>query len=148
MQKNRFILQRSSKADNRLICTDTENKIVCEFEFGRFNDTQKFTMLDDLTELQVEKMPTIMREFGDFLAQNHYFAAFAAMPYDEDECRIFVARMIRRERIKRGLSVYELSKRSGIQINHITRIEEGKFSPRIGTIIRLLSAMNLELTLL
>lgn len=145
MKKNRFLLQRSEKADNRLVCTDTENKIVCEFEFGRFNETQKFTMLDDLTELQVEKMPTIMRDFGGFLAQNHYFAA---MPYDEDECRIFVARMIRRERTKRGLSVYELSKRSGVQINHITRIEEGKFSPRIGTVIRLLSAMNIELTLL
>lgn len=145
MQKNRFILQRSSKADNRLVCTDTENKIVCEFEFGRLNDTQKFTMLDDLTELQAEKMPTIMRDFGDFLAQNHYFAA---MPYDEEHCRVFIAQLIKRERIKRGLSVYELSKRSGVQINHITRIEEGKFSPRIGTIIRLLSAMSLELTLL
>lgn len=59
-----------------------------------------------------------------------------------------ISRMIAREREKRGLSRYELSKRSGVQINHITKIEQGAMNARIDTIIRLLNAMNLELTLL
>ena len=68
MKKNRFLLQRSSKADNRLVCTDTENK------------------------KQREK----------------------------------IGRMIKTEREKKGWSIYQLSKESGVQINHISRIEQGR----------------------
>ena len=84
MKKNRFLLQRSSKADNRLVCTDTENK------------------------KQREK----------------------------------IGRMIKTEREKKGWSIYQLSKESGVQINHISRIEQGLFSARHDTIEKLLHAMG------
>ena len=90
MKKNRFLLQRSSKADNRLVCTDTENK------------------------KQREK----------------------------------IGRMIKTEREKKGWSIYQLSKESGVQINHISRIEQGLFSARYDTIEKLLHAMGKSLAVL
>ena len=82
MKKNKFILQRSSKADNRLVCTHS---------------------------------------------------------------REVLARMIKTEREKKGWSIYQLSKESGVQINHISRIEQGLFSARYDTIEKLLQAMGKSL---
>lgn len=64
--KNRFLLQESSEADN-FIVTDTNNKIVCKFKKGNFNGTQNFTFLDAVPL----NLPMIMREFGDWIAEFH-----------------------------------------------------------------------------
>jgi len=39
------------------------------FEEGKFNETQKFSMLED-TIIPVNKMATIMRELSDWLNKN------------------------------------------------------------------------------
>lgn len=71
----RFILQHSSKP-NHWACTDTENKIVCVFEEHKFNDTQKFTVLEDFDSSKFMKLATIARDMGDWLNSNHYDIAF------------------------------------------------------------------------
>ena len=144
MKKNRFLLQRSETVENRLVCTDTENQIACTFEFGRYNETQKFTFLDEekIKGMNASDIARIMREFGEFLAVNHYFSA---MPFDNDACRAVVARKIKTEREKKGWSIYQLSKESGVQINHISRIEQGLFSARYDTIEKLLHAIGKSL---
>lgn len=48
---------------------DKENNIVCQFEKGKFNETQKFTFLET-TDISASKLATIMREFGDWLNEN------------------------------------------------------------------------------
>lgn len=58
------------------------------------------------------------------------------------------ARMIKSEREKKGWSIYRLSKESGVQINHISRIEKGLFSARYDTIEKLLNAMGKSLAVL
>jgi len=63
----RFILQ-ASKKQGFYICTDTINEIVCNFEKGKFNESQKFTFLNDDIPTN---LPTIMREFADYLISNH-----------------------------------------------------------------------------
>lgn len=68
----RFVLQKITQRDNCWVITDTQNGIVCTFEQGKFNETQKFTFLDDPTDEQVLKLATIMREFGDWLYKNAY----------------------------------------------------------------------------
>ena len=67
----RFTLQKSTNQPGWWVCTDTENNIVCRFQEHRFNDTQKFTMLDDIEQPDVMALARIMREFGDWLAVNH-----------------------------------------------------------------------------
>lgn len=53
-----------------------------------------------------------------------------------------IGRMIKTEREALGWSIYQLSKESGVQINHISRIEQGLFSARYDTIEKLLHAMG------
>jgi transcriptional regulator with XRE-family HTH domain len=66
---SRFLLQESEKKGYWAV-TDTENQIVCTFEAGKFNESQSFSFLND-TQFSAGKVATIMREFGDWLAQNH-----------------------------------------------------------------------------
>jgi len=66
---SRFLLQPNQR-QGFWTCTDKENQIVCTFEAGRFNESQSFSFLND-TPFSVGKVATIMREFGDWLAQNH-----------------------------------------------------------------------------
>jgi len=141
----RFILQRSETVEDRLVCTDTKHQIVCTFDFGEYNETQKFTFLDEekVKGMNASDIARIMREFGEFLAVNHYFSS---MPFDNDACRSVLARMIKTERAKKGWSIYRLSKESGVQISHISRIEQGLFSARYDTIEKLLHAMGKSLT--
>ncbi len=65
--KKRFLLQKSEIKGNYIV-TDVENEIVCHFEAGNFEKSQKFTFLKDK---QHSNLATIMREFGEFLSENH-----------------------------------------------------------------------------
>lgn len=64
----RFLLQKSQK-EGYYTLTDTENQIVCSFQKGKFNETQKFTFLDD-TFLHPQHLASIMKEFGDWVLNN------------------------------------------------------------------------------
>ena len=65
----RFILQKSEKP-NHWVVTDTELDIVGIFENGKFNETQKFNMLND-THPGIGKITQSMREIGEWLLTNH-----------------------------------------------------------------------------
>lgn len=67
--QSRFLLQERER-QNFYTLTDTENQIVCSFEKCKFNDTQKFSFLND-AQFNAGKLATIMREFGDWLQTNH-----------------------------------------------------------------------------
>lgn len=74
----RFNIQKSQKA-NHWVCTDRLHNIVCVFENHRFNDTQKFTLLDgDTFETSEEALAvaTYLREMSDWLRENHYDKVF------------------------------------------------------------------------
>lgn len=60
-----------STSPNKWVCTDLTNKIVCVFEDKKFNETQKMTELEDFNNSDFMKIPTIMREMGDWLFENH-----------------------------------------------------------------------------
>lgn len=74
--KNKYKLETSQLQSGWWVCTDTENLLVCTFEEGKFNDTQKFTDLegDDTFKSMDDVMAKlrIMREMSDWLAINHY----------------------------------------------------------------------------
>lgn len=73
---NRFILQKSEKKSNAYVCTDTDNSIVCLFDEHRFNDTQKFTFLEDVEQPNPLTIARILREMADWLRENHYDKIF------------------------------------------------------------------------
>lgn len=73
---DKYKLEPSQLKSGWWVCTDTENLLVCTFEEGRFNDTQKFTDLegDDTFKSMDDVMAhlRVMREMSDWLAINHY----------------------------------------------------------------------------
>ena len=71
MQQERYNLQRSSNTPNGWVITDTEYGVVVTFTQGQFNDTQKVTLLYDNTNLNIQDYARIMRELGDYMADNH-----------------------------------------------------------------------------
>lgn len=71
----RFIIQESTKA-NHWVCTDTDNLIVCVWEAHKFNDTQKFTYLNDERQASPTEIAKHLREMGEWLRSNHYDKVF------------------------------------------------------------------------
>ncbi len=73
----RFKIEKSVHP-GKWVCTDTENGIVCVFEHGEFNDTQQFTLLEDMKH--DANLPNIIakavREMADWLRDNHYNKVF------------------------------------------------------------------------
>jgi hypothetical protein len=70
----RFIIQQSENA-GKYVCTDQKNQIVCVFEAHKFNDTQKFSLLENKGFSPIE-LAKAAREMGDWLRENHYNKIF------------------------------------------------------------------------
>lgn len=71
----RFIIQHSHTHPDGWVCTDRENGIVCQFREHQFNETQHFTLLDDLPQPDALKLARMVREMSDWLRSNHYMKA-------------------------------------------------------------------------
>ena len=69
----RYLLQASADRENWLVATDTIAWIVVKFEKGKFNETQKATMLEDLNFHRgtPTRLATAMKELTDWLVANH-----------------------------------------------------------------------------
>lgn len=52
------------------------------------------------------------------------------------------AENVRRLRRRAGISAEELGNRAGIHFNHVGSIERGKVEPRLGTLVRLIGALD------
>nr|DAY15621.1 MAG TPA: hypothetical protein [Bacteriophage sp.] len=69
----RYLLQKSAERENWFVATDTIAGIVVKFEKGKFNDTQKATMLEDLNFHRgtPTRLATAMKELTDWLMANY-----------------------------------------------------------------------------
>lgn len=70
---SRFKLEPVNELLNHYIVEDTESGLLCMFEKGKFNETQEFRNIPQENIMQV---PTLMRELGDWLRENHYDKIF------------------------------------------------------------------------
>lgn len=71
MEETRYLLQ-SSQDGSGWVLTDQLHQIVIIWEDKKFNETQKVTLLQNLTEtVKVETLARIMREAGDWLMEWH-----------------------------------------------------------------------------
>lgn len=90
---NKYIIQKSTHP-GYWVLTDTKNGIVLTFEDGRFNDTQKVTVLDDIPNPSPEALARIMSEMGDWAARHHGSKCFS-QPYglefseDDTKCHLY-----------------------------------------------------------
>ena len=58
-----------------------------------------------------------------------------------------VALMITDKRQAKNMSLYQLSKLTGVTIGHLSRIERGLNMPRIDVLSRIFGALDLKLTI-
>lgn len=76
MEKERFILK--SGANLMWTVSDAESGVSIEFREGLFNETQKVSVPESMQGADVMKVATIMREIGDWMAENHSEVALCA----------------------------------------------------------------------
>lgn len=74
---SKYRLEPSQLKEGWWVCTDTENLLVCTFQEGKFNETQKYTSLHEEDEKfasmdAVMAHLRVMREMSDWLAANYY----------------------------------------------------------------------------
>ena len=90
---DKYIIQQSTRP-NKWVLTDTENGVVITFEDGKFNDTQKVTMLDG-THLTANELATAMRELGEWVVRYHSSKCFSVpygIEYSEDDTKCYLYR--------------------------------------------------------
>lgn len=71
---NKYKLEKSKEQQGWWVVTDTINMIVVKFQEGKFNETQKVTLLngDDVASMEdAMKQVKALREMADWLVKNH-----------------------------------------------------------------------------
>lgn len=71
---SKYILQKSTQP-NKWVLTDTENGVVITFENGKFNDTQKVTLLENANKT-AEELAKILKEMGEWAVEHHADKSF------------------------------------------------------------------------
>lgn len=91
---DKYIIQQSSTQPNKWVLTDKCNGIVVTFEDGKFNETQKVTLLDD-THLTANELAKVMRELGEWVVKYHSIKCFNqpyGIEYSEDDTKMYLYR--------------------------------------------------------
>lgn len=132
----RYKIEKSSKKDH-WVCTDVENNIVATWKDGAFNQTQKFTELDN-RNLDATSLAKVAREMGDWLRENHYEKLFI-------DYRKYIGARIRELRETKGLTQEELATLAGILRTNLSRIEQGKYSTGLDILGAIAEALDVKI---
>ena len=63
----------------------------------------------------------------------------------QEDLQVNVGERVKRAREKRGLSLLDISRRTGIEVTLLSEIEEGQSAPPLGTIIKLAKALEMKM---
>jgi len=63
----------------------------------------------------------------------------------QEDLAVNVGERVKRAREKRGLSLLDISRRTGIEVSFLSEIEEGQGAPPLGTIIKLAKALEMKM---
>lgn len=132
----RYKIEKSSKKDH-WVCTDVENNIVATWKDGAFNQTQKFTELDN-RNLDATSLAKVAREMGDWLRENHYEKLFI-------DYRKYIGGRIRELREAKGLTQEELASLAGILRTNLSRIELGRYSTGLDILGAIAEALDVRI---
>ena len=132
----RYKIEKSSKKDH-WVCTDVENNIVATWKEGAFNQTPKFTELDN-RNLDATSLAKVAREMGDWLRENHYEKLFI-------DYRRHIGARIRELREEKGLTQEELATLAGILRTNLSRIEQGKYSTGLDILGAIAEALDVKI---
>lgn len=129
-------------APGEWVCTDLKHKIVCVFKDGAYNQTQKFTELDNETvDLGVDKLATIVREMSDWLLDHH--RDLLIINY-----RSYIGQRVKELRLAAGLTQEELATRAGLLRSNLNRIENSKYNVTAETLGAIAEALDKKIDLI
>lgn len=134
---------------------DTVEQIVCQFKEGDFNGSQRVTTLNDDSDYDTAKLPSIMRAMADWLRENRPEIMFTSPAPKSPKAAAPVAREARRRigqtlkaaREAKGYTTRYLAKLTGLDQGHIVRIEAGRYGLTVDTLARLCDALGLKIEL-
>ncbi|MCX5880007.1 MAG: XRE family transcriptional regulator [Deltaproteobacteria bacterium] len=63
----------------------------------------------------------------------------------QEDLAVNVGERVKRVREKRGLSLLDISRRTGIDVSLLSEIEEGQSAPPLGTVIKLAKALEMKM---
>ena len=115
MAMNKYIIQPSNTQPNGWVLTDTEYGIVIVFEDGKFNETQKPTMLENMPELSPNELARIISELGLWGVKYHSSKLFDdtyGIECSEDDKKHYLYRREEpkwRMEVKEGVNIIELA---------------------------------------
>lgn len=138
-----YLLQQSERT-LWWVLTDVDNGIVCQFKEGEFNETQKFTILNDIPRPDAGELAKLAAEMTDWLRDNHYEIIFTSPQLIKNEARVKVGKQLRDAREAKGWTTRHLAALTGIAFNHIARIEKGKYNVTIDNVAILANALEIE----
>lgn len=87
---DKYVIQKSSTLPNGWVLTDTEEGIVVRFEDGKYNETQKITIIDDKPNPSAVELARVLRKMGEWAVKYHSSKCFS-QPYgyeyrEADDC--------------------------------------------------------------
>lgn len=141
---SRYLLQKSAQDPLWWVLTDTEAQIVCRFKEGEFNETQKFTPLNEVADYDPAALPAIVADMSAWLRDHHYEILFMSPQTVVAEARRNIGQQIREARETNGYTLRHLAQLTGIAYNHIARIEAGKYNVTIDTLAILAEALDMD----
>lgn len=144
----RYILQKSNENPLWWVLTDTETQIVCTFKEGEFNETQKFTPLNDVQGADMMKLPSIVKDMTSWLCEHHYNIVISSPQEVIARARASIGAQIKAEREEQGITLRDLAHITGIAFNHISRIEQGKYNVTLDTLAVIADALDMDISLI
>lgn len=137
-----YLLQASQEKSGWLVCTDTSLGLVCRFKQGEFNETQKFTLLEDSSP-DAQALAKAARRMGDWLAAYHYYAVFGSVL----PARLAIGKQIAFIRESKGWTQAMLAEEAGIDQANVCKIEMGRYNTTVDVLGRIADALGCTLTM-
>ena len=86
----------------------------------------------------------ISDQFSGKEEEKHFLDSIGPDESDED-IQVEIGVRLRNVREKRGLSIADISQRTGIETLFLEQIEDGSFAPPLGTVIKLAKALEMKI---
>ena len=87
----------------------------------------------------------VSSQFARAQEEKEFMDSIAGGPSGDEDILVDVGSRVRGVREKRGLSLEDISQRTGIQVDVLGRIEAGEMAPPLGTIIKLAKALEMKM---
>lgn len=139
-----FVLEPAQELDC-LTARDTDTGVSITFRVHEFNDeaSKRVYVPVSRTMKEAEQRTAALQALGFWVCKKHRDMCFI----DKQDFRDQFGAHLRQCRQAKGLTIEQLSARSGITQSNICKTETGKYNPRIDSLVRIADALDMQIKL-